>query len=176
MYLSGFLFIFLLMDYSRLKSLTPIACFLLFVLSCTTKQNLTKATQGNLPVVLSEEETQLFEQLDDPNKANIEMEADSTEYDIIIIDIGFNAWLQGIARPKGYYSQSFMESRNYIYVLEWNRRVLQPDQFPPLLYELQIDYDPTIDYGYDVNYQLYNYFIYFQRRYNQRLGPFLPRI
>ncbi|MGJ8739147.1 MAG: DUF6146 family protein, partial [Zobellia laminariae] len=30
--------------------------------------------------------------------------------------------------------------------------------------------------GYEVNYKLYNYFIYFQRKYNQRLGPFVPRI
>ncbi len=42
--------------------------------------------------------------------------------------------------------------------------------------ELQIDYQQGIDYGYEVNYVLYNYFIYFQLTYNQRLGPFVPRI
>ncbi|MEM9001012.1 MAG: DUF6146 family protein [Bacteroidota bacterium] len=101
---------------------------------------------------------------------------DSIEYDITIIDIGYNRWLNQIARPKGYYTQSFMENRNYIFVLEWNRRFLAPQRYDPMLYEVQINYDPNIDYGYDVNYKLYNYFIYFQRRYNQRLGPFLPRI
>ncbi|MFT4830385.1 MAG: hypothetical protein ACI815_000019 [Psychroserpens sp.] len=101
---------------------------------------------------------------------------DSLEYDIIIIEPGYNFWLQSIAKPRQYYSQSFLENRNDIYVREWNSRVLQPQRYSPNLYELQINYDPNIDYGYEVNYQLYNYFVYFQRKYNQRLGPFVPRI
>jgi hypothetical protein len=102
--------------------------------------------------------------------------SDKTEYEIIIIEPGFNAWLQNIARPPGYYSQRFLENRNYIWVTEWNNRVFQPNLYNPNLYELQIDYRKNIDYGYEVNYKLYNYFIYFQRRYNQRLGTFLPRL
>lgn len=101
---------------------------------------------------------------------------DSVEYEITIIDPGFSAWLNSIAQPRGYYSQQFMESRNDIYVINWNQRVMQPLMYNPDLYEMQINYDPRIDYGYEVNYQLYNYFLYFQRKYNQRLGPFFPRI
>jgi hypothetical protein len=106
----------------------------------------------------------------------IKIASDDIEYEIIIIEPGFNFWLQSIAKPEGYYTQSFLESRNNIYVIEWNQRVLQPQRYDPGLYELQIDYSSNIDYGYEVNYKLYNYFIYFQRKYNQRLGPFLPRI
>ncbi len=101
---------------------------------------------------------------------------EETEYEITIIEPGFYAWLKGIARPEGYYSQSFLETRNQILVNEWNQRVLQPQRFDPNLYELQINYQYGIDYGYEVNYKLYNYFIFFQRKYRQRLGPFLPRI
>lgn len=101
---------------------------------------------------------------------------EKTEYEIIIIEPGFDIWLLSIAKPEGYYSQSYLENRNYIYVVEWNLRVSQPFTYNPNLYEMQIDYDPNIDYGYEVNYKLYNYFIYFQRKYNQRLGPFAPRI
>lgn len=101
---------------------------------------------------------------------------EETAYEIIIIDPGFYTWLNSIARPEGYYSQSFLENRNILMVMEWNRRVLQPSIFNPNLYELQINYENNINYGYEVNYKLYNYFIYFQRKYNQRLGPFLPRI
>ncbi|MCP4974671.1 MAG: hypothetical protein GY931_00795 [Maribacter sp.] len=99
-----------------------------------------------------------------------------TEYEIIIIEPGFNFWLQSIAKPEGYYSQSYLENRNNLYVIEWNQRVLQPMRFDPNLYQLRIDYSADIDYGYEVNYKLHNYFIYFQRKYNQRLGPFVPRI
>ena len=101
---------------------------------------------------------------------------EATEYEIVIIDPGFYSWLKGFARPEGYYSQTFLENRNAIYVMNWNQRVLLPSDYPKDLYEWPIDYDPQIDYGYEVNYKLYNYFIYFQRRYNQRLGPFIPRL
>ncbi len=102
--------------------------------------------------------------------------SEESNYEIIIIEPGFNRWLLSIAQPRGYYSQSYMETRNRIFVIEWNNRVLMPGQYSPLLYEMQINYDLYTDYGYEVNYQLYNYFIYFQRKYRQRLGPFLPRI
>ncbi|WP_179345098.1 DUF6146 family protein [Winogradskyella ursingii] len=106
----------------------------------------------------------------------VSISSDESDYQIIIIEPGFNAWLASTARPEGYYSQSYMEARNQIYVQNWNLRVMQPQQFDPNLYELRIDYDSRTDYGYEVNYKLYNYFIYFQLRYNQRLGPFVPRI
>lgn len=101
---------------------------------------------------------------------------DELEYEIIIIDPGFSFWLASRAQPEGYYSQHFLESRNLLYVNEWNNRVLQPQRFNPNLYEMRIDYDSGIDYGYDVNYKLYNYFIYFQITYKQQLAGFIPRI
>ena len=109
-------------------------------------------------------------------KEAVEISSEETEYEIIIIEPGFYTWLQSIARPEGYYSQSFLETRNNILVINWNQRVQQPFNFNPQLYQFEINYSPAIDYGYDVNYKLYNYFIYFQRKYNQRLGPFIPRI
>ncbi|PIF01228.1 MAG: hypothetical protein CR994_01305 [Maribacter sp.] len=106
----------------------------------------------------------------------IKIASDAVDYEIIIIEPGYNFWLKSIAKPEGYYSQSYLENRNNLYVMEWNQRVLQPQRYDPDLYEMQIDYLPNIDYGYEVNYKLYNYFIYFQRKYDQRLGPFIPRI
>ncbi|MDE3740352.1 DUF6146 family protein [Maribacter polysaccharolyticus] len=122
---------------------------------------------------ISEEEKMAFTQ---KMGDTITIANDETEYEIIIIEPGYNYWLNSMAKPEGYYSQSYLENRNMIYVIEWNQRVLQPHRYDPDLYELQIDYSSNIDYGYEVNYKLYNYFIYFQRKYNQRLGPFIPRI
>ena len=101
---------------------------------------------------------------------------DDLEYEIIIIEPGFNAWLASVAQPEGYYSQQFLENRNQQYVIAWNQRVLQPQRFNPNLYQMQIDYRPGIDYGYEVNYKLYNYFIYFQLTYKQQLTGYIPRI
>ena len=98
------------------------------------------------------------------------------EYEIIIIEPGFNTWLASTAKPEGYYSQSYLENKNIFYVSEWNNRVNQPQRYNPNLYELPIDYSSTIDYGYEVNYKLYNYFIYFQLNYKQQLGLGKPRI
>ncbi len=129
---------------------------------------------GSKAVVdISKEEKEVFNQ----NKSEaVTIENDSLEFEIIIMEIGFNTWLHSIAKPRGYYTQEYMENRNQIYVINWNQRVLDPFNYDPNLYELRINYYPNIDYGYDVNYELYNYFIYFQRKYNQRLGPFVPRI
>ncbi|WP_417360021.1 DUF6146 family protein [Galbibacter sp.] len=101
---------------------------------------------------------------------------EKTAYEIIIIDPGYYSWLHSIAMPEGYYSQEHMEARNRIYVMNWNQRVQNPLRYDPNLYEMQINYNSNIDYGYQVNYKLYNYFLYFQRKYRQRLGPYLPRI
>ena len=122
---------------------------------------------------ISPEESQVFKQQE---ADTVEISDPESNYEIIIIEPGFDYWLRTMARPRGYYTQSFLETRNRLYVTEWNNRVIWPRRYDPLLYELQINYDPLVDYGYEVNYKLYNYFIYFQRKYGQRLGPFIPRI
>lgn len=96
------------------------------------------------------------------------------EYEVIIIEPGFNAWLIGTALPRNYHTQAFLENKNRLYIKEWNNRVLQPMRFDPNLYEMTINYDPTINYGYEVNYLIYNYMIFFQNTYKQQLYGFVP--
>jgi len=100
---------------------------------------------------------------------------DSLEYEVIIIDPGFNSWLASTARPRKYYSESFLENRNQAYVIEWNLRASQPQVYGTRLYEMRIDYDSRIHYGYEVNYLLYNYMIFFQITNKQQFGGFVPR-
>jgi hypothetical protein len=100
---------------------------------------------------------------------------DSLEYEVLIIDGGFNSWLAGNAKPRGFYSETYLESRNQTYVSEWNSRVLQPQRYNSNLYEMRIDYDPGIHYGYEVNYLIYNYMVYFQLTNKQQLGAFAVR-
>ena len=113
---------------------------------------------------------------DVPEDDIVRISNEDIEYEITIIEPGFNTWLASMAKPEGYYSQSYMETRNSVNVIEWNNRVMQPQQYDPNLYELRIDYRSGVDYGYDVNYKLFNYFTYFQLTYKQRLSSFVPRI
>ena len=92
---------------------------------------------------------------------------DSLEYEIIIIEPGFNAWLV-TQRPRGFYSEQFLETRNRRNVIDYNQRVRQPFRYAPNIYMQEINYEPTIHYGYEVNYLLYNYFLFLEQRYNQR--------
>lgn len=99
---------------------------------------------------------------------------DELEYEVMIIDVGFATWLNSRAQPRNFYSESFLENKNQFFVAEWNRRVLEPQRFDPMLYEMQINYDNNIHYGYEVNYLIYNYMIYFQNTYRQRLWGYVP--
>ncbi|MRH99300.1 hypothetical protein GH721_02040 [Kriegella sp. EG-1] len=144
-----------------------LAISFIYIISCGTTKNV-----ESIPDLTDDELAVFNETVGD----TIQIADEETEYEIIIIEPGFNTWLLSIAKPEGYYTQSYLETRNQLYVINWNQRVLNPQQYNPSLYEMQIDYDNSIDYGYEVNYKLYNYFIYFQRKYKQRLGPFLPRI
>ena len=93
---------------------------------------------------------------------------DSLEYEIIIMDIGFNTFLNSQTQPRGYFSLNFLETKNTIWVNSYNIRANNPTVFGSL-YGPSIDYEPHIKYGYEVNYLLYNYFLFFQRKYRQRL-------
>lgn len=95
---------------------------------------------------------------------------DSLEYEIIIIEPGFSMFINSIARPRGYHSQQFLENKNRFLVQEYNARVGNPMRYNPNLYVQEINYEPNIDYGYEVNYLLYNYFVFFSREYNQRFS------
>jgi hypothetical protein len=39
---------------------------------------------------------------------------------------------------------------------------------------MRIDYNPGINYGYEVNYLIYNYMIYFQNTNKQKLAGYVP--
>jgi hypothetical protein len=123
------------------------------------------ASQGN----------KTFSDTKNPNNDTIRISNEELEYEIIIFDPSFNAWLMSHARPRGYYSQSYLEARNRVWVLEWNTRANLPLQNRNL-YEMRIDYDSHTNYGYEVNYLLFNYLVYFQQKNNVNLGGFSPRI
>jgi hypothetical protein len=92
---------------------------------------------------------------------------DDLAYEILIIEPGFNAWLV-TQPPRGYNGMTFLESNNRIYVSTYNSRVYDMNYLNNL-YPQTINYEPNIHYGLEVNYMLYNYFKYFEEKYDQRL-------
>jgi hypothetical protein len=143
-----------------MKKLVLILALVVSFISCNTTSKTTNSTKETVQ----------------KSQDTVRIANDSIEYEIIIFEPGFNSWLETRAKPEGYYTQSYLESRNQMFVTEWNIRVNQPSRYSPNLYEMRINYSPHIDYGYEVNYKLYNYFIFFQLHYRQQLSSFIPRI
>ena len=137
-----------------MKKIIPTLLLALLIIACATT-NTTDAAHTD-----KESKTK---SLDTVRIAN-----DSLEYEIIIIEPGFQSWLV-TQPPRGYYIQKVLENRNLFSVQEYNRRVLDSRYNRTNLYEQQIDYKPGIDYGYEVNYLLFNYFEFFEETYNQKL-------
>ena len=123
------------------------------VYACKSSQNVT----GSKDVVST-----------DTVNDTIKITNEELEYEIIIIEPGFDSWLV-TQKPMWYYSNSTLAIKNYFYVTEWNPRVMQPSRYNPNLYEQQINYDSNVDYGIQVNYKLFMYFEYFQKKYKQKL-------
>lgn len=101
--------------------------------------------------------------VDQPAAPNILSEqTNEEEYELIIIDPSYQTWFITNSRPMGYYSPSYYENWNNRYVQAWNEKVNQQGYYRSANYPFQnrIDYDPTIDYGVELNYQLFWYFRY----------------
>lgn len=113
----------------------------------------------------------------DPNNSKndtIRIANEALEYEVLIIDPGFNGWLASYAKPRNYHSQNYMEQRNRVWITQWNQNAISGQRRE--LFEMTINYDSTIDYGYEVNYLIYNYLTYFQLTNNIQLGGFSARL
>lgn len=142
-----------------MKKYISILILLLIIIACSTTSQ-----------TIASSDTASAKKIND----TVRIANDSLEYEVIIIDNGFSTWLASRAYPRNYYSLQYLENKNYLYVTEWNNRVLQPQRYNPNLYEMSINYRPDIHYGYEVNYLIYNYMIYFQNTYKQKLWGYVP--
>ena len=113
---------------------------LLLVISCSVNKNL----------VVSE---------------NNQLVTDSTEYELIVIETGFESWLISNSRPVWYHTHSYYRLWNIIYANEWNYRFNNSILYDAP-YDYLIDYDRKIDYGIDLDHKLYWYFKFIEDKYN----------
>ena len=97
-------------------------------------------------------------------KVEIAAKDDSTEYELVVFDPGFESFLVSQPYSKNYYSNNYYRNWNIQYVTEWNYRHDNPNRYGNF-YETRIEYDPNIDYGIDLNYRLYQYFQFIRKEY-----------
>ncbi|MDR1501773.1 MAG: DUF6146 family protein [Prevotella sp.] len=88
-------------------------------------------------------------------------------YEAIVMESGYETFLV-TQRPKNFYTESSLKTKNVFLVNEWNYRCDNPMLYSPLIYEAKIDYNPQNEYGLDVEYRLYMFFRYMDKKY--RLG------
>ncbi len=95
-------------------------------------------------------------------------ETDSTEYELVVFDQGFETWL--LMQPSNEHSLDYYKSRNRLYVSEWNYRYMNPRRYKGS-YGSYIEYDPFTEYGLEFERRLYYYFKYFEETNRVRLDP-----
>lgn len=100
---------------------------------------------------------------------SLSLKSDSTEYELIIIDPGFEHWL--VTKPTmGFHSNEYYRQKNIQYVSEWNSRYMTPSRHRGI-YATYIDYDPFVEYDIELNYKLFYYFQYFEEKNRVKLLP-----
>ncbi len=99
-------------------------------------------------------------------------ESDSLEYRLETFDARFESWYTLQDRPSQYRGQQYYENWNQRYVNAWNYKATQPG-YP--FFEPIIGYDPTVDYGFELNHKLFYYFQYVENVLNIEIMPGGPR-
>lgn len=118
----------------------------LFIFACST--------QKNIQVTKNDAETTV---------------EDSTEYDVEMFDGKFDSWYQRYQTPANYRQQSYYESWNRQYVTMWNSKASSSSgKFP---FDPVVGFDPTYDYGFELNHKLFHYFMYVENELKIRIMP-----
>ncbi len=101
-------------------------------------------------------------------------EQDSVEYELETFDAKFETWYQLHDRPAQYRSQSYYEGWNKQYISAWNANIL--DSRKSWFFEPIVGYDPTVDYGFKLNHELFYYFQYVEQVLKISIMPGGPHI
>ncbi len=99
------------------------------------------------------------------NKPN--NEKNNEEWELTVFDSEFDNFLLTYAKPKSFYSMSFLKTKNTFLTAQWNQ-LYYSGRYRNII-ESNIDYDPKENYGLDYEYKLYQVFVYVKWKYGLRL-------
>ena len=83
---------------------------------------------------------------------------DQDQYEVVIIDPGFNNWFETTWNPAIDHSDKYYDQWNDQYVSAWNYKASHMGYSD--YFDSSINYDPATDYGIEVSRKLYYYFRY----------------
>jgi len=98
---------------------------------------------------------------------------DSLEYELETFDAKFETWYMLNKSPAKYRSQQYYENWNRQYVSAWNYKattIPRNSFFEPI-----IGYEPNVDYGFELNHELFHYFQYVEHVLKIPIMPGSPR-
>lgn len=129
-----------------MKKLIVIISIFTFFIGCVPKNN-----------VASEQKAELK-----PEKN------DDGEWELHVIDTQYDYFLNAIAKPMNFYTESYLKSRNTFLVTEWNS-LYYSGRYRNVI-ESSIDYNTQENYGLKFEYKLYQVFAYVQWKYGLKLN------
>ena len=98
---------------------------------------------------------------------------DSLEYELVTFDGKFETWYQMHNSPSMYRSQQYYENWNRQYVSAWNYNAMTGRRnsfFEPI-----VGYESTVDYGFELNHELFYYFQYVEQVLKIQIMPGGPQ-
>ena len=99
--------------------------------------------------------------------------SDSLEYELVTFDGKFESWYSMQNVPSRYRSQEYYENWNRQYVTECNYNSTQGAKSN--FFEYIHGYDPTVDYGFELNHKLFYYFQYVENVLKIKILPSGPK-
>lgn len=106
------------------------------------------------------------------NKSMVQIEdtatvSDSTEYELIVLEQGFESWFITNTKPIWYHEENYYKQFNQLYTNEWNHRFRSIQYDRP--YDEMINYNNSTEYGKVLEHKLYWYFQFMMDKYDFKL-------
>ena len=98
---------------------------------------------------------------------------DSLEYELVTFDGKFETWYQMHNSPSMYRSQQYYENWNRQYVSAWNYNAMSGRRNS--FFETIVGYESTVDYGFELNHELFYYFQYVEQVLKIQIMPGGPQ-
>lgn len=124
---------------------------ILLIVACSTQKGVVKVSSNNVESIVE----------------------DSLEYDLETFDGRFEAWYLLHKSPAMYRSQQYYETWNRQYVSAWNYNAISGRN--KSFFEPIVGYEYNVDYGFELNHELFYYFQFVEHVLKIQIMPGSPR-